>query len=98
MKSALLAACELIPSPEEAWSEVERELQVRARVYDKWVTDGKIAWADARDRYGRLAFAASIIKTVLDLPEMDGKTVLEAALKLHKLSMDAERPDHCAAA
>lgn len=44
-------------SLEEAASEVERELQVRTRCYDRWIQDGKMTRIDAQDRYDRLATA-----------------------------------------
>jgi len=50
----------------EAWSEVERELQVRHRLFDQWVESGKMAWADARDRYARLQRAAVLLKRIVD--------------------------------
>lgn len=42
---------------EEALSEVERELQVRKRCYDRWVSDGKMGSIDAKDRFARLQAA-----------------------------------------
>jgi len=49
-------------SQEEAVSELERELQVRKRCYDRWVTEGKLSNVDARDRLERLAAAIHYIK------------------------------------
>ena len=46
---------------EEAHSEVEREMQVRARCFDNWVRDGKMTSVDARDRFDRLATALEYI-------------------------------------
>lgn len=66
MKSAVEAAKSVPVSNEEAWSEVEREIQVRARCYDKWVGEGKIAWADARDRLARLGKASQLLKALLE--------------------------------
>ncbi len=42
---------------EEARSEVERELNVRKRCYDRWVTEGKLSAIEARDRMDRMAAA-----------------------------------------
>lgn len=69
VKSALEESASIDPSPEEAWSEAERELGVRGRVYDKWVEDKKLSWADARDRYARLRLACSMLKAILHLDE-----------------------------
>lgn len=46
---------------EEASSEVERELQVRARIYDAWIRDGKMTNIDGQDRFDRLAVALEYI-------------------------------------
>jgi hypothetical protein len=51
----------------EAWSELERERQVRQRIYDNWVRDGKMAWADGRDRYARILEACRLLKRLVDL-------------------------------
>ena len=50
---------------EEAWSEVERELQVRARIYDAWVRDGKMTGIDAQDRFDRLATGCEYLKAAM---------------------------------
>lgn len=42
---------------EEAISEVDRELQVRKRCYDRWITDGRLSTVEARDRLERLQAA-----------------------------------------
>lgn len=76
MKTVIDAATEVTVSQEEAWSELERELQVRARVYDKWVTEGKLAWADGRDRLARMQFASRILKRLCD-----GATLIEEKTK-----------------
>lgn len=44
-------------SIEEAISEVDRELKVRYRCYEKWVREGKLSDVDARDRVDRLESA-----------------------------------------
>lgn len=68
MQSAIEAANTVNVSKEEAWSELTRELQVRERIYDKWCNEGKLAWADARDRYARLKKAVSMLKLIVDDP------------------------------
>jgi hypothetical protein len=49
-------------SAEEAISEVEREISVRTRCYERWVSEGKLSGVDARDRLERLAAALVILK------------------------------------
>ena len=44
-------------SIEEAIAEVTRELDVRKRLYDKWVSENRISWVDANDRLERLISA-----------------------------------------
>lgn len=55
-----------VRSIEEAHAEVERELQVRTRIYDSWVRDGKMTSVDAQDRYDRLATALEYLNAVLN--------------------------------
>jgi hypothetical protein len=66
MQSATEAAKSHPVSKEEAWSEVEREIQVRVRCYDKWISEGKISWAEARDRLARLGKASQMLKALLE--------------------------------
>jgi hypothetical protein len=49
-------------SLEEAASEVERELHVRERCYDRWIADGKLTRVDAQDRYDRLLSALDFLQ------------------------------------
>jgi hypothetical protein len=42
---------------DEALSELERELQVRERCFDRWIAEGKISRIDAFDRFERMATA-----------------------------------------
>lgn len=52
---------------EHAASEVDRELQVRARLYDRWIAEGKISYIDAKDRFLRLMWAAEFLQKAVDL-------------------------------
>ena len=47
----------------EALSEVHRELCVRERCFDRWVTDGKMTDIDAQDRYDRMASAKHYLES-----------------------------------
>lgn len=56
-------------------SEVDRELKVRMRCYDRWVSEGKLSSVDARDRVERLHAALAYLEEyrlrsidVTDLP------------------------------
>jgi hypothetical protein len=42
---------------EEAVAEVQREIEVRRRLYDKWVADCRMSRIDAHDRLERLLTA-----------------------------------------
>jgi hypothetical protein len=53
-------------SIEEALSEVDRELEVRKRIYDGWVTQGKLSRIDAMDRLERLSAAKIYLKKLFD--------------------------------
>lgn len=44
-------------SLEEATSELQREIDVRRRLFDKWTSDGKQSWVEAHDRLERLMTA-----------------------------------------
>ena len=48
-------------SQEEAVSEVQREVDVRRRLYDKWVSEGKLSHVDAHDRLERLMAALQFL-------------------------------------
>lgn len=49
-------------SLEEAISEVDREIKVRVRCYDRWVSEGKLSRIDARDRVERLQAALAYLE------------------------------------
>jgi hypothetical protein len=50
----------------EALSELQREVNVRKRCYDRWVQEGRLTAIDARDRLDRLVAAIHF----LEAPEM----------------------------
>ena len=51
--------------PVEALDEAERELNVRARCFPRWVTEGKMSRTDARDRLDRLASVFKLLEKLL---------------------------------
>lgn len=48
-------------SLDEAISEVQREMDVRKRLFDKWVSDGRMSWVDAHDRLERQCTALKML-------------------------------------
>ena len=44
-------------SLEEAIAEIQREMETRKRILDRWVSEGRIPWMDAHDRFERLMSA-----------------------------------------
>jgi len=51
---------------EEACSEVQREINVRRKCFDRWVAEGRITDTDARDRFERLTSSWHYLKRCLD--------------------------------
>ncbi len=41
--------------------ELKRELAVRFRIYDRWVSEGRLSYTTARDQYNRLAMAVKVM-------------------------------------
>jgi len=66
-------------SIKEALSEVHRELCVRERCFDRWVTDGKMTDIDAQDRFDRLASAQHYLQSF-------------ASVLRHHFNQDGETP------
>lgn len=53
----LMSIKECCASKDEALSEIEREVAVRQRCFDRWVADGKLSYVDASDRLRRMIAA-----------------------------------------
>ena len=64
-------------SIEEALSEVEREMQVRERMYGKWITDGKISRVDAKDRGERMLAACHYLRLLDKISPANQKKFLD---------------------
>jgi len=47
---------------DEACSELERELNVRARCFPRWIAEGKVNRIDGQDRLDRLASALAFLE------------------------------------
>jgi hypothetical protein len=54
---SLTSLKECYSTKDEALSEIEREIAVRMRCFDRWVADGKLSYIDGRDRLHRLISA-----------------------------------------
>jgi hypothetical protein len=50
----------------EALDEVQRELEVRERLYPRWLEQGRITKSDAVDRHHRLATALLVLRAAVD--------------------------------
>lgn len=48
-------------SIEEAISELQREMDTRKRIFDKWVATGRCSWVDAHDRMERHLSALKLL-------------------------------------
>jgi len=51
-----------MPTREEAIGELERERNVRVRIFDAWVQNGKLTAIEARDRMDRICAAIHFLK------------------------------------
>jgi len=51
----------------ECRDELDRELQVRKRCYDRWVGEGKLSGTEARDRIDRLSGAIDYLSQAEEL-------------------------------
>lgn len=49
---------------EEAKAELERELNLRIRMYPEWIASKKLSSIDAKDRLERLARACQLLDTL----------------------------------
>lgn len=71
----------------EAQSELDREVQVRSRCFDKWVTEGRISWSDARDRMARLGAASKLLlRLINEEPETIAHTCKKIGISCDELS------------
>ena len=69
----------------ECMAELEREINLRIRLYPDWITSRKLSSMEAMERLERMAKAGELLQMVFD-----GKTVeLEAMCVLERLN-DAE--------
>ena len=70
---ALTSIKEVYSTRDEALSEIEREVAVRLRCFDRWVADGKLSYVDGRDRLHRLISAWHYVTSSGDKTHEPGK-------------------------
>ena len=58
-------------SLEEALAEVEREIQVRLKCFDKWVGEGRLSFVDAFDRMERMLSAVKHLRDLQTLRKVE---------------------------
>lgn len=54
---------------QEATDELQRELNVRARCFPRWVEDGRVSRTDAQDRLDRLASCLLLLEVLMAAPD-----------------------------
>lgn len=59
------APAEVTESQQSAYDELKRELDVRDRLYPRWVDAGKLTKSEARDRFNRLKEAIKMLETLV---------------------------------
>ena len=57
---------------QEQLDELNRELNVRQRCFDRWVKEGRMTATDAQDRLDRLASAVETVNNVMESQKTDG--------------------------
>ena len=76
-------------SLDEAVSELSREADVRRRIYDRWVSEGRLSWIDARDRLTRHLTALGILVEAATIATLKEKVAArEADVENHVLRFD----------
>lgn len=55
----------------EAVAEIEREMNVRFKCFDKWIADGRLAAVDAKDRAERMISAWHYLNDTKQSRKMD---------------------------
>lgn len=68
---------------DHAVAELVRELEVRRRIYDRWIKDGKLSFIDAKDRIERQMYAAYVLQELASKP-----VLLDAVLAPERVKPD----------
>lgn len=81
---------------EEAISELQREMDVRKRLFDRWVAEGRMSWVEAHDRMERhLSALAWLIQYSNEMDQAAREASAEATTALSSLpavSLDTAEP------
>lgn len=54
-------------SIDEAMAEIEREVRVRERCYDRWIQEGRVSRVDAHDRQERMISAIRLLRSLQEI-------------------------------
>ena len=81
-------------SIDEAVSELEREAHVRQRCFDRWVSDGRVSYIDARDRQERLLTAIRRLRELEDITAERDRLSSELAtvIEIRRSNFNAKTP------
>jgi len=52
--SKYITSFDASPELQAALDEIQREIDTRKRLYDRWLAEGKVTWQEAHDRLTRL--------------------------------------------
>jgi hypothetical protein len=66
-----LSTDECTRTRQEAVAEIEREMNVRFKCFDKWIADGRLAEVDAKDRAERMISAWHYLNDTKAARKMD---------------------------
>lgn len=77
-------------SIEEAIAELQRELDTRRRIMDRWIAEGKVSWMDAHDRLERhLSALKLLIRYSAELDHADTEDINAAFIAMPGLTPDS---------
>jgi len=77
-------------SVNETVAELDRELGIRRRCYEKWMNSGQLSMTDACDRYERLAHGLKLLKELAENLGDQADATSVVSVKIVDLPSDAE--------
>ena len=60
-----------IMDPDECIDELNREISVRRRCFDRWISEGRLGRSEGKFRMAAMLLARQIVETALQLPKHD---------------------------
>jgi hypothetical protein len=66
METHVLMEPQNLRDKQQALDEINRELNVRRRCFNRWIAEGRLSQSDAQDRIDRLATAAELLSAVAE--------------------------------